>query len=141
MKIKYLFFLFIIFTLNILAQSEKFAIEIIDNTSDNVGESLVYQIKEKIRESNSLRLTLKDEGRMQIEIKTLSYEKSQVLTIYTVIWILKPVGQLPIYYESTLGYVGIDRINNVAISLVAQTDRLIEELKKTLNEINSNSGG
>lgn len=140
MKYK-LILLVICFNTLLLAQYEKYPVEILDNSYDRVGESLVYQIKEKLRESNSLRLTIDDENRLQIDIKTMSYEDSRVLTIYSIIWILKPVDQLPIFYDSTLGYVGSDRINNVAISIVAQTDKLLDNLRKALKELDSNSRG
>lgn len=130
MKFNFIILLLIIVSSSILAQPGKFAIEVIDNSSDRVGEVLTYQIKEKIRESNSLRLTYEEEVRMQIDIKTMSYEDSRALTIYAIVWILKPEGDSPIYYTSSLGYAGKDRINKVALSKVARTVKLIENLKK-----------
>lgn len=132
---------FLIFFTNsyFLAQTQQIiAVEILDLCEDNVGQRLAYKIREEIRKSNAFRLTTFDESRLQIRIRSISYdEEYDAATIYSVIWLFRSPETAAIYFYDTFGYVGSSRINEVAERIVAKTDKMIQDLTKALNYYNT----
>jgi len=57
-------------------------------------------------------------------------------TMYSVIWLVDdPNSMLPNYLDSTIGYCGSDVVKNVAEGIVANTDEVMDDLFKYLDEI------
>lgn len=136
MKKFFLIFIVVFFTNNfLLAQTQQIIpVEILDLFEDNVGQRLAYKIREEIRKSNAFRLTTYDESRLQIRISSISYdEEYNAATIYSVIWLICSPETFPIYFNSTVGYAGGNRIDEVAERIVANTDKMLQDLEKLLN--------
>lgn len=111
-------------------------IEIVDYSEDIVGKRLVYNIKEKIRESHLMRLTYFDEPRIKVTIASIAKfeDDPSVATIYKVVWLLADTKwspeildyTYPIYLNSTFGYCGSKRVSETAEGIVADTDDMAE---------------
>jgi hypothetical protein len=77
----------------------KFKIQVVDNSSDPVGQRLVYQLKEKIRGSHSMELIPNcDNGCWRIIVHTLDKEPDGSAlkanaTIFSVVWLGVPESQ------------------------------------------------
>ncbi len=107
----------------------KVPIEVIDQSEDAVGVKLVYKVKEEFRRSEHFRAAETDEQHVKLILSTMDRfgEASQkgYATMYAAIWLLaNPSDSVPdYYYTSTIGYAGDSRIDGVAGTLVAQTDK------------------
>jgi hypothetical protein len=111
----------------------KFKIQIVDNSSDSIGQRLVYELKEKIRASQSMELTSNcDNGCWRIIVLSVDKENQNealkgFATVFSVIWIGVadfPKGT-PLFLDSTIGYCGGQRVKETAEDIVAHTDRLL----------------
>ena len=140
-----IFLLFIIFSLitvsfNLYAfESDKLPIEVYDGTPERgqttLGDLFVYEVKERIRYSSTMRLTNTNEARIVISIQTMpknpDYPNDSI--IYTVNWLLAENKIFPYFVNSTLGYCGRSVYEDAARSIVASTDSIIEDIKKAFN--------
>jgi len=132
--------IFLFITNSVLAQTEEIAVEVIGSANDMVGKRLIYQIKEDIRRSSIMRLSITDENRFQLYISTMPKfdDDPSIATIYSVIWcITGPEMGMSLYLYSSLGYCGRDVVASSAENIVAQTDELITNVAKIWNDLNS----
>jgi hypothetical protein len=114
----------------------KFKIQVVDNSSDLVGQRLVYELKEKIRASQSMDLIPNcDNGCWRIIIYTLDKEPDDSAlkgraTVFSVIWLGMPQNQpgTALFLDSSIGYCGGQRVAETAENIVAQTDRLFSKM-------------
>lgn len=111
-------------------------VEIVTTANDPVGSQLVYAIKEKIRQSSSLELSLDSSVlRMQAQIVTLDqYPQSPgISTVYSVVltW-NNPEQPLPFYLTQYTGYCGSQAVDSCADTVVAkisdQSDQILRML-------------
>jgi CMP-2-keto-3-deoxyoctulosonic acid synthetase len=130
-------FYFLTFVSNAKA-GPKIAVELDHSGKDIVGQRLAYSIKEKIRQSNALRLTVAKEPRYIISIITLANSESYS-TSYSLEWILclHTNNQSPMKYFIThnAGICGANRVKEVAEQIVAETDDIISNDLKILGGI------
>jgi len=119
----------------------------ISNTSkDIVGSRLAYKIKENIRKSSGMQLVpAENESVIQIRMVTLDPGNNGNSTVYSVVWTITQLTNLSakLYWTSSVGTCGSNRVDEVSESLVAQTDDIIDELLETVRSImeNNNSSG
>jgi hypothetical protein len=114
----------------------KFKIQVVDNSSDLVGQRLVYQLKEKIRASHSMDLIPNcDNGCWRIIVYTLDKEPDDSAlkgraTVFSVIWLGMPQNQpgTALFLDSTIGYCGSERVVETAENIIAHTDRLFSKM-------------
>lgn len=117
-------------------KSATIKIQVVDNSSDPVGQRLVYQLKEKIRASHSLELIPNgDTGSIRIIIFSLDKESENPslkghATVFSVIWLGVTASQpaAPIFLYSTIGYTGSQRVSETAENILAETDRLVSKM-------------
>jgi len=99
-------------------------VEIVSTADDPVGSQLVYSVKEKIRQSSSLELSLDDPAvRMQAQIVTLERDPSNpgVATVYSVVLTWDNTEQpFPFYLTQYTGYCGSSSVNSCASTIVAK---------------------
>ncbi|MCC7429831.1 hypothetical protein IT568_03190 [bacterium] len=132
---KKLIFLFLVLAGSVFAQ-EPFPIEVDDaKAEDLVGRRLAYLIKEEIRKSQSMRLTVLDEPRITLILTTLPKEKEDpsVATIYSAVKNLSSSGSPPTYLGCQLGYCGSSVVEEAAQLIVAGLDELLTDLAKIGN--------
>jgi len=124
------------------AQELKVPIEINDKSVDNmVGRSLVYHIREGIRKSSEMRLTIDNETKILVAITTTPEhaEKPNVSCIYSAIWMLSDsTYPFPLYLYSVIGSCGSESVQSSADNIVAETDKLFLDIKKLVNKLKSN---
>ncbi|HEY4283140.1 MAG TPA: hypothetical protein VGM62_08750 [Chthoniobacterales bacterium] len=109
-------------------------IQVVNQAADNVGDRLVSQVKEKIRESHSMKLVPdnKQERCVRLIITTADKEpNSEELkgnaTIFSAIWVILVENDLshPRFLGSTTGSCGGKQVTETAANIVAQTDRIV----------------
>lgn len=119
-------------TVALSAESPKPKVEVVDHSSDPVGERLVYNIKEKIRSSLSLDLTSDQKSsHLRLIITTTDKEPNAKgnATIFSVVWVvIFKDDPLPRFLDSTIGYCGTTRIAESAENVLASTDKLISSM-------------
>lgn len=116
------------------------AVEVIDKTEDMVGRILVYQVKEKFRESNSFVLLMAPEGaRIRVIISSMDRFKGDKFfentsTMYSVVWLLYDDKKMifPIFLDHTLGFAGRSVIEEAAEGIVANTDKIVSDVVEIL---------
>ncbi|HYH03009.1 MAG TPA: hypothetical protein VEC37_07905 [Bacillota bacterium] len=122
-----------------LDENKKTCIQIIGSSDDQLGQVLIYNVKELIRSSENFILISNDdqtkEEYFQLYINTMPYEEEPPYncTIYNIVWTYcseKLTLGLPFYLDTTCGYVGSVYIKNTAESIIAQTDEKIENILK-----------
>ena len=111
-----------------------FPVEVQSNCNDSIGQRLVYEFKELVRKSNSMKLTTENESRIQVIIQSMDSDdkRPNIYSIYTVIWNIVPKNGVPHYFNSVMGYCGSLVISDVASRLIAQTDEKIDFTKKII---------
>lgn len=135
-KILFLILIVILFfSFPINAQTNKYPVEIIENFENDGEQTLAklftYEIKESIRESNTMKLNNGTGKRMALLITTLPYNDfSNNAFIYSVNWIIidSNSDELPIFVNSTLGYCGRNVYEEFAKSIFVQTEDLFREI-------------
>ncbi len=137
-----LFIIFILLTVCISMhafESDKLPIEVFDGTSERgkttLGSLFVYEVKERIRNSSTMRLTNTNEVRIVLRIQTMPKDRDYPdnSIIYTVNWLLAGDTVFPYFLYSTLGYCGRSVYEDAAKSIVADTDSIIEYIKSAFN--------
>ena len=118
-------------------QNTPVAVEIVASTDpgDNVGERWVFQLKEAVRRSAAFRLTEGSEARLRILVSTMNRlpDNPNLSTMYSVIWVLKGQGDLPILLDSTMGYAGSNTLQSSVEGVLARTDRVLSDLTRLMN--------
>jgi hypothetical protein len=109
----------------------------VEHTGDDiVGSNLAYLVKEDIRKSVSLEISFNSkQARMQVDVNTLDRNPQTpgLATVYAVdiLWI-NPTQVFPLYITSNVGYCGADKVQECAMSIVAeiseQSDNIIRLL-------------
>lgn len=104
--------------------------------SDTLGKRLVYELKEEIKKSESMKLSLKDELGIMVSIVTINSNKENTgnQTIYSIVWTWNVPAKhiFPYYLTSSVGYCGSYVINETAKDLVASTYEQSERMLKLL---------
>jgi hypothetical protein len=100
------------------------------SSQDMVGERLVYNVKELIRKSRSMKLmpSEKETGCLRLIIMTMErLGTSQNIYVYSVTWVASVGGSLEddYYIDGTLGYCGSTRVTEAAEVIVARTEKLV----------------
>jgi hypothetical protein len=113
--------------LPVVAQDEPIKIYVSHSGSDQVGQQLVYEIREELRRSSGLSLAREGEA-SNVDMRITTIESNRVnpgaSTTYAVVWLI-PSYPFPAYLTSVAGYCGSSRIRECAHGLVADTDRAI----------------
>jgi len=108
----------------------------IENTGDdNVGRRLIYEIKEGIKESKSMKLSLINELGIKISIVTLEGDRDNPgnYTLYSISFLWNNPEQIfPFYLTSSVGNCGSSRVEDVAKSIVAKTYEQCEQIMKVI---------
>lgn len=138
-KFLFILILCLIFTPKPLhAETNKCPILIIDDSTDTVGQRLVYKFKEAIRRSSTMTITLdKKSAALEIQFSTLDRlpDTPGLSTIYSVTWILILGDKTRTFYDSTLGYCGASRLDEDAENFVAKTDAIVDEIATAVLEL------
>lgn len=111
-------------------------VEIVQTTSDSVGQRLVYYVKEDIRASDSMTLTFNEKiPRLQVQIVTIDENPANpgYSTAYSfvVLW-ENPKELFPFFLNNYVGYCGADRVRACASDLVANISENSDEIIKLL---------
>lgn len=137
---KILFFICYILIAPLSAQQDKAAVQVVDISTDRVGENFVYHVREHFRSSNSFYLTSANIARLMIFIQTMPHDTDSdgLVTLYSVVWTIKPEEtdefEFPLYIDGTIGYAGADAARRAASNIVAQTDKMVEQWKAALSK-------
>jgi len=141
MKKYFLSLLFFLSTTLFGQETLKFPIEVSHSGTDIVGERLAFAVKERIRKSESMRLTYEKEMRATIILVTLDqYNDSPGnSSCYSFVQCLDFPGQPFGYYiTSSVGYCGSSRVDEVAERLVAIADKEIGAILSALKQSQNN---
>lgn len=116
--------------------THKIAVEIISRSEDQVGTRFVFRIKEKIIGSNIFRQAKVSEPRLQLIISSIErdHDNPGESTVYSIIWTYAESDENPTMLNHTLGVCGADRVGNAAESILAETDKIVEILRKVNRE-------
>ncbi len=134
------FFFCFFFISPLFAQDDKIAVQIVDNSTDRVGENFVFHVREIFRESNSFYLTSSNVHRLMIIIQTMPHDTDSegIVTLYSIVWTFKPKEiddfEFPLYVDGTIGYAGADVVKRAASNIVASTDKMVERWKSLIND-------
>lgn len=103
--------------------------------NDITGENLIFKIKENIRSSEDMKLINDEsEAEFQMKILTLDPEKKGGYTTYSIVWIAKLLNGANAFLNHTVGICSSDRIDLIAMNLVAKTDKIINDAQKVIRE-------
>ena len=113
-------------------------IEVNATAPDQVGQRLVYAVKEGIRTSSSLALTFdQNKPRMQVNVVTLDQSASApgFSTVYSVVILWNNPGNqiFPYYLMQYAGFCGSSRVKECADSLVANISEQSDSMLKLFN--------
>ncbi|WP_259090992.1 hypothetical protein [Salinibacter ruber] len=119
--------------------------EVVVNYSNrnSVGVSLVYEVREQIRESSQMKLVELYNARNAVilTIVTLDPNSNSEMegssTAYSATWSYlmdSDENRTQVYLSSEVGISGVDRLSSTARSLVAETD---EQRRKAVSEVAS----
>ena len=129
----------VIFLSSAYAQS-KIKIEVTHSGDDNVGNRLVYAIKEQIRKSSFIELDYLDEPKFILGIVSLDlnneaqgYSSCYGYTLY----FYSPDKLFGDHIFSGAGYCGTDRVDNAAQGIMANIDNQLDTIKKYLYKLAS----
>ena len=102
----------------------------------SVGKNLIYQVEREIEDHGDMILTDKDEEHiMTLEIRALPHtEGSDDATAYSVTWtVADPDSEAELFWGSTVGYAGYERVEDSARQLVRRTDESLDTLSEMAN--------
>ena len=109
-----------------------------------VGSTLAYELREKIKASNQMKLGNpgKAASEVVVSLVTIDPDKESEIegtqTVYSVTWnylMVKTDGAAQFYISSSVGVCGTDRVTSCAQDLAADTDkhrRQVPSLKENL---------
>lgn len=115
-------------------------IQVNATSNDMVGQRFVYFVKEDIRSSSSLTLTIDSTLRMQLLIVTLDQNPTSPgnSTAYSVVLTLvNPQQPFPFYLNQYVGYCGSSRVKECAQDIVANTADEAEQVIRLLKTVYS----
>jgi|APHig6443717817_1056837.scaffolds.fasta_scaffold228022_2 hypothetical protein len=114
-----------------LGKENRFPVSVAATANDIVGGRLAYKVKEEVRRSASMHLVDPDEAGVHLVLVTLPRDTNNpsFSTVYSAVWTLKHDELFPSYLNSQVGYCGSDAVDSQAESLVAETDKIISDLK------------
>jgi len=113
-------------------------VEVVSDAEDDVGERLVYQVKEQFKRSASFYYTGQSQDHVRLVINTMDRYKGNiqmmgVSTVYAVIWLFALKDTVtytaPLYVDNTIGFCGSERVEEAAEGIVARTDYLFALVK------------
>ena len=112
---------------------------VISHAEGTVGERLVYNIKEFIRNFHAMKFMAseKETNCLRLIINTIPLEErpaSNMSTVFSVTWVVALGSHEEGYIDSTLGYCGTKRVTETAESIVARTERLVGAMTLPSNE-------
>jgi len=113
-------------------------IGVISTAEDTVGSQLVYKIKEGLRSSKGMTLASPDESVVQLRVITLDPDDNTGRrTIYSVVWTVPQFTNksAKLYWTSSVGICGANRISSCAESLIAETDKVVSEVQDVARNI------
>lgn len=101
----------------------------------SIGKQLIYQVEREIEDHRDYSLVDSEETHfMTLEIRAIPYkEGSDRATAYSVAWTLphsELEGVLEVFFSSTVGYCGYERVEGTARQLVRRTDQYASEIKE-----------
>jgi len=134
-KINALFALLLALTLNSTpAFAQKIGLRVESLSRDTVGKSLTSEFKQQIKESDEYKLASK--ASMIIKMNSLSRNEKypSAATVYSVIWTVPARGSISYFYKSTLGICGANRVEDIAQSLMEDTNQYAIELAEALRK-------
>jgi hypothetical protein len=103
-----------------------------------MAKQLVYQVEREIEDHRDYSLVGSKESHfMTLEIRALPYrEGSDEATAYSVTWTITTpeLDGLEIFYTSTAGYCGYQRVEGTARELVRRTDQYVGVIREAANE-------
>jgi hypothetical protein len=103
--------------------------------NDITGENLIFKIKENIRSSKDMELINdENEAEFQMKILTLDPEKKGGYTTYSIVWTAKLLNGANAFLNHTVGICSSDRVDLIAMNLVAKTDKVISDAQKIIKE-------
>jgi hypothetical protein len=101
---------------------------------DSVGQRLVFQVREAVRRSAAFTLTIGDEPRIRLVIRTMNRlpEQPNISSIDSVVWVGRGKDTLPVYLDSTVGFAGSAVLQSSAETILARTDNLVFDLRRLI---------
>jgi hypothetical protein len=75
-----------------------------------------------------------NDAMFQIKILTLDPEKKGGYTIYSLVWTAKLLNGANAFLNHTIGVCSNDRVDLIAVNLVAKTDKIIGDAQKIIKE-------
>jgi hypothetical protein len=127
--------MFNIVLLSIAIGQEPMLVEDTYNGGDPVGGKLAYQLREIIRNSQSMELTYATGTRfiMQLSSFATDDDNPSISTTYSVTYLIQVEGQLlPYYINGTFGSLGRDRVKEQAESIIASFDQLVASMMNSV---------
>jgi len=124
--------LLLLLVLNAYACYAAMPVQVIPTADDTVGSRVVFGIKERIRRSSSLELSLDDSvSRLQAHIVTLDNNPKNpgLSTVYSLVvtW-NNPAQPFPYYLNQYTGYCGSDRIEACADTIVSKISDISDQV-------------
>lgn len=145
-RIQMFFLLYAFLPLPLLAEGSGVVmpVEIQATSNDNVGQRLVYFLKEDIRQSPSMKLAPESKAlRLQVKLVTLDPTSNKLgyATVYSVVFtVTGPAGGLPYYLNQFVGQCGTTRVQECAQDLLVQTSKASDAIVSLLkNYVESQS--
>lgn len=107
------------------------------DSEGSVARQLIYQLEREIEDHGDYSLADSEETHlMTLEIRAMPYaEGSDEATAYSLTWTVPNSGTeagLEVFYGSTVGYCGYDRVEGTARELVRRTDRYVSNLAEAM---------
>jgi hypothetical protein len=105
-------------------------------SEDNIGNRLIYKLKENIRQSKNMELVLSEDiSKIQINIVTLDALEDNLSTVYSIVWTWTTPSGCKSFFTHHVGMCGKNKINDVAENMVADTDKIIMTIQKMILDI------
>ena len=114
-----------------LAQNDRLLVKVFHGGDDIVGRQLVFEFKEALRRSAKFDLAGgNDVSIIEVVVLTLPLnpQAASNAAAYAVSWTLVlDTEPLPYHIDSKLGTCGVDRVESCARTILADTDRVLED--------------
>jgi hypothetical protein len=137
LKLYFATFLFLLAATDAHGQTQtRVAVQIVDESEDDVGSRLIFRIKEEFRASSAFRLTDVDEARLKVIVSTMDrfkgdLQRQSIATVYSIIWLVEDEKTAATYLDNTIGFSGESTIASAAQTIIARTDRLVTILRRS----------